>query len=741
MRATRPHVPASFADVDPRVREILAAEGIKELYPPQAEALGPALSGKNLVVSIPTASGKSLVAYLALLHRYLTGPPGGKGLYIVPLRALASEKYDELRAFRPLGLKVGLATGDLDEEDDRLSRFDIVIATSEKADSLMRHRAGWMQEVRTIVVDEVHLIHDGDRGPTLEVLLARFRALNPSAQILALSATIKNARELADWLEADLVLSDWRPTPLKKGVALERTIEFYPEGKRAIGPDTGDPVADLVLDMLDEGGQALVFVGTRRSAEATARKLSAAIKGRLKPEERAALEALSKQLVDEGEPSLSGKRLGEFVRGGAAFHNAGLGSKQRRLLEQSFRSGLVKVLAATPTLAAGVNTPARRVIIRDLYRFDSNTGNNPLPVLEVQQMMGRAGRPRYDAYGEAVLLAKTPEDRDMIVTSYLAADPEPITSKLGSEPALRVHTLASVAAGFTLDRKTLEKFLESTFYAHQGESWLIKEQLQHVLRFLVDNDFLHREGDKLRATLFGKRTSDLYIDPLSALRLRTAIERAQKRPKVTSFAALQAISSTPDIDPLYLKTKDSEWVYERLAKVEDDLLFEPHEARSHEEFLSHVKTACLLEDWIEEASLETLEERYGLGPGDIRNKVDLGEWLAHAMRELARLFHFETAAELNDLPLRIRNGVKKELLPLIELEGIGRVRARILHRSGFGTVGAIRKAREAQLALLPGFGPQIAKSLKRQVGSEKPEEAALESFSGVGEPNDRETSI
>lgn len=718
-----------FGDVDPRIRAALAEQGVTKLYPPQEAALDYALSGRSLVLSIPTASGKSLVAYLAILQRFLHGPTGTKALYIVPLRALATEKYDDLKAFKAMGLRVGLATGDLDDEDQRLARFDVIVATSEKADSLLRHRAGWMNDVKTVVADEIHLLTDAGRGPTLEVLLARFRARDPPVQILGLSATIKNAKQLAAWLDADLIESQWRPTKLKKGVAYGRAIDFQEDGLRAVGPDTKDAVADLVLDILEEGGQALVFLSTRKSAEAMATKLGRFVKARLNDEDRAKLETLAKTLVDEGEPSLSGRRLAEGVRNGSAFHNAGLGSHQRRAIEAAFRGGLLKVLSATPTLAAGVNTPARRVIIRDIYRYDANLGNQPLPVMEIQQMMGRAGRPRFDPYGEAVLVAKTSDDRETLIQSYLNGEPEPVTSKLGAEPALRVHVLASIASGYTRDVPALEKFLDSTFYAHQGESWLIKAQLQQVLRFLEDNDFLTRSKDRLEPTPFGRRTSDLYIDPLSALVLRTAIERAAARDTVTDYSFLHALASTPEIDPLFLRTKD-DWVVEEMAKHEDELLFPHYEARSQEEFMSHVKTASLLHDWIEEVPLEAIEEKYGVGPGDVRNKVDRAEWLAHAARELARLLHFETATALNNLPLRLRQGAKSELLPLIELDGIGRVRARTLHRAGFTGLAALRKARVEDLAHLPGFGPLVAASVKRQVGAdEAPREVGLGEFS------------
>src|SRR5213593_489847 len=207
--------------LDSRIVEILKKQGIEELYPPQADAIGPALLGENLVLAIPTASGKSLVAYLAILASVLRG---GKALYIVPLRALAAEKYEDLKEFESLGIKVGISVGDYDSVDPNLEKFDVIVATSERADSLLRHKTNWLQRLSVVVADEVHLVNDADRGPTLEVTLAKMRQVNPNLQIIALSATIRNSAELAAWLKAEHVWSDWRPVPLRSGVMFNGTV-------------------------------------------------------------------------------------------------------------------------------------------------------------------------------------------------------------------------------------------------------------------------------------------------------------------------------------------------------------------------------------------------------------------------------------------------------------------------------------------------------------------------------------
>src|SRR5213593_343648 len=261
-------------DIDPRIPAILEGQGITQLYPPQEQAMGPALAGKNLVLAIPTASGKSLIAYLAILKSVLKG---GKALYIVPLRALASEKHEDLKAFEPLGVRVGLTMGDYDRIDPTLEKFDVIIATSERADSLLRHRIGWLKSLTVVVADEVHLMNDGDRGPTLEVTLAKLRQVNPSAQVIALSATIGNSEEIAAWLQAEHVTSEWRPVPLRTGVVFDRKIKYSDDAEEAVKSDA-EELAALVDDVIAGGGQALVFVNTRRATEGLAKKLVSTVK-------------------------------------------------------------------------------------------------------------------------------------------------------------------------------------------------------------------------------------------------------------------------------------------------------------------------------------------------------------------------------------------------------------------------------------------------------------------------------
>src|SRR5256712_2101862 len=343
--------------LDPRIVEILKKQGIEELYRPQADAIGPALLGENLVRAIPTASGKSLVAYLAILASVQRG---GKALYIVPLRALAAEKYEDLKEFESLGVKVGISVGDYDSVDPTLEKFDVIVATSERADSLLRHRTQWLQQLSVVVADEVHLINDSDRGPTLEVTLAKLRQVNPRAQVLALSATIKNSDQLASWLEAEHIKSEWRPVPLKEGVYHDGPVHFTDQSVQEV-KKAEDDISGLVVDIMASGGQALIFVSTRRSTEALAKALGSDVNEELSEKNREQLGKIAAGLAAaQDEPTPMAARPPEGVGDGVAFHNAGLTNAQRSVVEKEFKKGRIAAIVATPTLASGINLPARR---------------------------------------------------------------------------------------------------------------------------------------------------------------------------------------------------------------------------------------------------------------------------------------------------------------------------------------------------------------------------------------------
>jgi helicase len=324
--------------------------GYVTLYPPQEQAVRAGLfEDKNMVLAIPTASGKTLIALFAVIKALQRTQ---KAVYIVPLKALAEEKYQDMKE---LGINVALTTGDYDSANTYLKQYEVIVTTSEKCDSLLRHDVTFFNEVHLVVADEVHLLDDPGRGPTLEMILSKMKG----KRILALSATISNAQELAHWLGAELVASEWRPVPLRKGVFYEDTIVFE-DGPEQI-TSHGDPCVTLAVSSL-KTGQVLFFVNTRRSTQAVASRIARSLKNMITCEPL------------HFSDSVYRSTLHECSLHGVSFHHAGLKRQDRLLIEEAFKRNQLKVLVATPTLAAGINLPARRVVVRDVKRFYQNLG-------------------------------------------------------------------------------------------------------------------------------------------------------------------------------------------------------------------------------------------------------------------------------------------------------------------------------------------------------------------------------
>ena len=511
--------PGSFglqAGLENAIRNVL---NITEFYPPQAEGIESGLTGGNLMLSIPTASGKSAVAYVCMLQKILNNE-GSKGIYVVPLKALAKEKFVEISALcEELDLKSSLAVGDRGSEVGSLQDWDILVCTSERLDSLIRSKQDFLDTVGCLVIDEFHLIDDHGRGPTLEIIISRARHENPNCQIIALSATVGNANKVAEWLDAKLVTSEWRPVELRSGTFSDLILKIHRvdsknlvklPNPRAVAGNPNHGLRALISDTLSENGQALVFVNSRASAQKEARELSKHLIRETKKKEGISTEKISlwqgvsTKLVAADENTSMGKALSDCVAGGVGFHHAGLSPRQRDIVEEAFKEGVLVALVATPTLAQGVNLPSRRVIVRDHRRWNSTAGGSlPIRAMEIRQMMGRAGRPGYDPHGEGIVIAKNPKEEQFIVDRYILGTVEPVTSRLATiqsagardDPALLTHMLALIATGGIDNRYSLSKFLSKTFLASTIPKEGLEERIDRSIGWLVENEMILRTGE------------------------------------------------------------------------------------------------------------------------------------------------------------------------------------------------------------------------------------------------------
>ncbi|UYP48118.1 hypothetical protein NEF87_004403 [Candidatus Lokiarchaeum ossiferum] len=473
--------------VHPNILSYLFRKKIIELYPPQLEAIDAGITGRNLVVSIPTASGKTLIAEILALQKLLLDSNGDKGkaskkrgkvLYLCPLKALATEKYEEFKAdWDSLGFRVGISTSDIDQIDYKVFNNDLIILTNEKADALLRLDPKRIAAISMVICDEIHLINDDHRGITLEFLLTRIKTANPSAQIVGLSATIQNAEELASWLQAQLITSEWRPVALKEGFYLRDEIHFQDGAVRTIPKIPGhSEVTTLAIDMIKEGGQVLVFTNSRKNTIKLADELHIPIRMITDNKEKEEFDQIQEEIakIDSLETETA-KKLHKYLKGGVAFHHAGLPRKILSFIVKQFNQRKIKVICCTPTLAAGVNTPARRVIIKTLYRYNAEKGNVLIPVIEYKQMAGRAGRPRFDPYGEVIILGSNPEKLVNDAVGYINGDPEKIFSKVGDENKLQSHILSLIVSKFADSMEQILKFLKNTFYYHQLQTGTLSD--------------------------------------------------------------------------------------------------------------------------------------------------------------------------------------------------------------------------------------------------------------------------
>ena len=488
---------------------LLKNRKITQFYPPQWKAIKPGLEGKNLVVSIPTASGKTLIAEIIALQKFLQRSEEDtkkkkKILYLCPLKALANEKYTEFKkSWDKLGIRVGISTSDIDQNDFRVFFNDLIILTNEKADSLIRSNPKLIKNIQMVICDEIHLINDESRGITLEFLLTRLITLNPDIQIVGLSATIKNANELAEWLGAELITSDWRPVELKEGFYINNAIEFKDGTIRKVPRlPKMDDVSTLTIEMVKEGGQVLVFCNSRKSAVSLAESLFNKIRLASKPDDLPLYKKIQDDFKKEAEDNLEiSKKIYKCLKGGVAFHHAGLSRSQLDFIVKNFNKHVIKVICCTPTLAAGVNTPARRVIIKTLYRYSSEKGSVLIPIMEYKQMAGRAGRPQYDPYGEVVILGSNPEKLTENAITYINGESEDIYSKLNDEDRLQSHILSLIVSKNANTIELIIKFLRNTFFYYQ---------LKHGT-YISDNDSEY--SYKFPNNFFKKNTKKKTLKP------------------------------------------------------------------------------------------------------------------------------------------------------------------------------------------------------------------------------------
>ena len=707
--------PRQPVDIDlvpmPQKIKDLLRERYKYLTPPQAEAVSRGLfKNRNIIVSTPTASGKSLIAYMALMNVFLNG---FKGIYTTPLKALATEKYEDLiDHFRGLGAKIGISTGDYDSPSEDLKRYDVLVTTYERLDAIMRQRPSWLKDVSAIVVDEIHVLGDDERGPVIEMILSR--ALKNSWQIIGLSATIGNPEDIGGWLNAETIECDWRPVPLIQGYYDKKKSKiFFENGSQE--DVAGDLISHSVSKAVRDDYQILVFKQSRRDVENTASKIASEMSlllSRYSGKTKELIDLLNENVSSRIERELLSKL---FLRG-VSFHHAGLSPEARKIIEKGFREKILRIVVATPTLAAGVNLPARRVIIYT-HRYEKGY-YEPISILEYKQMAGRAGRPQYDPYGEVVIADMDPET----AVRYISSRPEDIYSALNNERALRIHILALLASGYAHDVNSIIDFMMNTFYSYKNMREILtksfwKRSVGRILRLLSSYEMIIVKDDSyIEATRLGRLVSSLYIDPLTAVRTFDIL-RDSDTAGVDELFYLHLITLTPDflrnITRRIKKEVLATEVYEMLDRgmiplVPDDL--------DEDLYMTGYVYAKALNMWIEEYDEDSIMSKTNIQLGDLRVAIETATWISYALSKVLAETEFKRYSKIFDeLSKRLETGVKRELLELVQLRGIGRVRARALYNHGVRNIEDLKRLSLSQILSIESIHKGVVKELCEQI--------------------------
>ena len=728
-------------DLEPKVIDFLKSEGYEELFEPQEQSVKAGLfdEKKNFLITIPTASGKTLIAMLAILSHLSKHKT--KVVYLTPLRALTSEKFEEFKKLEKLNLgrkiKIALSTGDSKEKKEKLEDADVIFLTNESMDANLVFQKDWIYDIGLVVSDEIHLIGDNTRGPTLEIILTRFKSgfigKNPP-KIIGLSATISNSNELADWLNCELVESTFRRVPLSEAVYSRHIITNQDreetEGNFAKNrQESRHPKAwiGLGLDTVAEKHQCLIFAMTRKNAVAWAKEAGLDVVKELKPNQKKELEKISKKILpkEDYDNTKLTSELAKTVKNGTAFHHAGLDQRCRTIIENAFKNRHIKLLTATPTLAAGVNLPARRVVIPSVMRY-TNNGLEKISILEYKQMCGRAGRPQYDDMGESIIIAKGYPDE--ILEHYVDGEPEPLESKtLDEDSSLRINLLGFIYTASKFNPTSYEKiikFFSQTFAAYQlSDDSVLEKKVTKQLEKLKEYGMITDENG-FEPTKFGIRIFYLRIDPETAFDMTGYIEDYLRGTKHT-FGILYMITNLHEFYSQYL-------IPDKYQGDMDDLIDPNEKLYRNQEFLREYcfKSLLILYKWIDAMTYQDMSDHFDAEPGDIFYIKENAKNLVYIFTEIIKFWRdyakenkqkkivseYQSLIDESDLlKLQIQHGVPEKYLELVKIKQIGRVRAQILYKNGFKNRLDLEKAKIEKLAKIDKIGLTIANNIKAEL--------------------------
>ena len=666
---------------------------IKEFNPAQKAVIesGYLEDKSNYIISIPTASGKTVLGILPALKTILNG---GKAVYAAPLLSIQNEKVKEFKAFEEHGIKVG----------KHPSNSDLSVMVFESFDALTRFSWNVLREVDTLIIDEFHMIGEYSRGPTLESAITRAKIINPSLRIIALSATLKNIDEIEQWLDGKTVEHDYRPVPLNKEV-LDAEM-FNTKNKN-------DVIVKIVEKAIEDNSQALSFVSTRRFTESLATYVAKKIDKKTTKEQKHKFKQVADKLLEVPKkkgslPTTTCLKLAEAAEKGVVFHHAGLFNEQKEIIEDEFRNGNILMITATPSLMYGVNLPSKYVVIRDHTRWTSN-GPASIPVFDYEQMSGRAGRPQYDDVGYSYLVAKTMDEAFDLEARYVNGEIELTNSKLiDNKDAIYKQIIAQIASSLSKNLDDLNDFFGKTLYGFQMKnnpsmSMFAQDslnwELESALEFLLQNGIIRGTPEGLKTTDFGNLIAKSNYAVETAVKIKEYVSTMEK---LNPAEMIYALAETPDLPLISFKgRKSKDPVRDKLSECG---LFAVDIGNPE-------ATAVSLIEWIDERNEYEIENAYNVYSASTRRSAyEASRLVKFAKNTLEVLGNYSNLKDMDYLSARLYYGVKEDIIPLVVgVKRLGRKRARLLMKT-FGD--NLSEASEKDLQKVEGIGPKLAGKVK-----------------------------
>lgn len=666
---------------------------IKEFNPAQKAVIesGYLEDKSNYIISIPTASGKTVLGILPALKTILNG---GKAVYAAPLLSIQNEKVKEFKAFEEHGIKVG----------KHPSNSDLSVMVFESFDALTRFSWNVLREVDTLIIDEFHMIGEYSRGPTLESAITRAKIINPSLRIIALSATLKNIDEIEQWLDGKTVEHDYRPVPLNKEV-LDAEM-FNTKNKN-------DVIVKIVEKAIEDNSQALSFVSTRRFTESLATYVAKKIDKKTTKEQKHKFKQVADKLLEVPKkkgslPTTTCLKLAEAAEKGVVFHHAGLFNEQKEIIEDEFRNGNILMITATPSLMYGVNLPSKYVVIRDHTRWTSN-GPASIPVFDYEQMSGRAGRPQYDDVGYSYLVAKTMDEAFDLEARYVNGEIELTNSKLiDNKDAIYKQIIAQIASSLSKNLDDLNDFFGKTLYGFQiknnpSMSMFAQDslnwELESALEFLLQNGIIRATPEGLKTTDFGNLITKSNYAVETAVKIKEYVSTMEK---LNPAEMIYALAETPDLPLISFKgRKSKDPVRDKLSECG---LFAVDIGNPE-------ATAVSLIEWIDERNEYEIENAYNVYSASTRRSAyEASRLVKFAKNTLEVLGNYSNLKDMDYLSARLYYGVKEDIIPLVVgVKRLGRKRARLLMKT-FGD--NLSEASEKDLQKVEGIGPKLAGKVK-----------------------------